>query len=397
MRRRRAGREAGQHAALDEPQRLGTGRVDRDLLRRLRAEVAPEGDDAVLGRRAVAVRPLEQAVPGDRGGQGAPRGSAEADDLEAFLNAALEQRLQRPRDERALASASLTCDRDPSAAHGCHRMCGLPGPASMNANLGHCLIECCPVILAPFRTAPALLVAACALLGAGCKKGKESLVLANLKLERPDARAVNLNGVTLTAMPGPTETYPLSMLSADDFAEFGLYLPENVTGEVAIVASAVPQERLRRLPGQQHRHHRAGGSDRTRRHHHGGRQHLHRGRRRHHGRRRQRWRGRRRRGHRRAATAGIGGTTGAAGTGGGTAGTGSGGGGGSGGSGGSMGTGGMAGYPSIIGLPDVPARRQQRLRERAGQGRRDLAERPAGRDRRRRRCGSRSGTSTAAR
>ena len=111
----------------------------------------------------------------------------------------------------------------------------------MNATLGHCLIECCPVILAPLRTAPALLVAACTLLGAGCKKGKESLVLANLRLERPDARAVNLMNVTLTAMPGPTKTYPLSMLSADDFAEFGLYLPENVTGEVAIVASAVPQ------------------------------------------------------------------------------------------------------------------------------------------------------------
>src|SRR6185295_16809341 len=100
-----------------------------------------------------------------------------------------------------------------------NRMCGRPGPSSMNAHLGHCLIECCPVILAPLRTAPALLIAACALLGAGCKKGKESLVLANLKLDRPDARAVDLMNVTLAAMPGPTRTYPLSMLSADDLAE----------------------------------------------------------------------------------------------------------------------------------------------------------------------------------
>ena len=99
----------------------------RDLLRRLRAEVVPEGDDAVFGRRAVALRPLEQAVPGDRRGERAPRGSAEADDLEALLNAALEQRLQRARDERALASPTLTRDCDPSSAHGCDRMCGRLG------------------------------------------------------------------------------------------------------------------------------------------------------------------------------------------------------------------------------------------------------------------------------
>ncbi len=212
------------------------------------------------------------------------------------------------------------------------------------------------MILAPLRTVPALLVAACALLGAGCKKGKESLVLANLRLDRPDARAVNLMNVTLIAMPGPTKTYPLSMLSADDFTEFGLYLPENVTGEVAIVAIAVPQSgcvgfrgsNIVTIPqagvtapvsiimtvdntcpsdggtpgagGTTGGGGTGGGAAGT-----GG------------------------------GPAGRGGATGAAGTGGGAAGTGGGtagsGGGtaGTGGSGGSMGTGGMAGYPAISG------------------------------------------------
>ena len=266
----------------------------------------------------------------------------------------------------------------------------------MNADLGHCLIECCPVILAPLRTVPALLVAACALLGAGCKKGKESLVLANLRLDRPDARAVNLMNVTLIAMPGPTKTYPLSMLSADDFTEFGLYLPENVTGEVAIVAIAVPQSGCVGFRGSNIVTIAQAGvtapvsiimtvdntcpSD--------------------------------------GGTPGAGGTTGgggtaaarrapaaapraaaarparpgtgggAAGTGGGAAGTG-GGTAGTGGSGGSMGTGGMAGYPSISGSAcrSFPHGASSGCSSAADQGRRDLAERPAGRDRRRRRAG----------
>ena len=270
----------------------------------------------------------------------------------------------------------------------------------MNTHLGHCLIECWPVILAPLRAAPALLLAACTLLGAGCKKGKESLVLANLRLERPDARAVNLKNVTLTAMPGPTKTYPLSMLSADDFAEFGLYLPENVTGEVAIVASAVPQsgcvgfrgsnivtiaqagvtapvvitmEADNTCPsdggtpgaGGTTGGGGSGGSGGHRRRRRGHRR-RHRGQRRHDRRgrdwRRRRGHRRRHRGHRRRQR-------------------------------GQRwqrwvdGHGRHGGIPVDRRLPDVPARRQQRLLEHRDQGRRDLAERPAGRDRRRRRAG----------
>ena len=132
-------------------------RVEGDLLRRLRREVLPEGDDAVLDRRAVALRPLEQPEPGERGGERAARGSAQADDLEAILNAAREQRLQRARDERALASTSLTRDRDAFAAHGFAASdVRTAAGASMNANLGHCLIECCPVILARIRPRAAL-------------------------------------------------------------------------------------------------------------------------------------------------------------------------------------------------------------------------------------------------
>jgi hypothetical protein len=40
-----------------------------------------------------------------------------------------------------------------------------------------------------FRAAPALLLAACFLLGAGCKKEQQSLVLANLRLGSAPAAA----------------------------------------------------------------------------------------------------------------------------------------------------------------------------------------------------------------
>ena len=188
----------------------------------------------------------------------------------------------------------------------------------------------------------------------------------------------NLNGVTLTAMPGPTERYDLSMLSADDFAEFGLYLPENVTGEVAIVASAVPKSGCVGFRGSNIVTIAQAGvtapvvitmvADNTCTAGAGGTM----------GGRRQRRLGRRRRGHRRWHR-------------------------------GHRrrqrwqrwrrwqrwqrwqrwidGHGRHGGIPVDHGLPDVPARRQQRLRRRAGQGRRDLAKRPAGRHRRRRHPG----------
>src|SRR5204862_2701948 len=118
-------------------------------------------DDPILRRRAVAPRPLEQPEPGDRGGQRATRGAAEADDLESLLNAAPEQRLERSRNERTLTSPALTGDRDPLAGHrwflldgpGAHAptrfrspvahrdwMCGRRVPLSMNAGLRHCLV-----------------------------------------------------------------------------------------------------------------------------------------------------------------------------------------------------------------------------------------------------------------
>ena len=79
------------------------------------------------------------------------------------------------------------------------------------------------------------------LLGAGCKKEKESLVIARLALAAPDSRASNLLSVSVTLTPGPTRSFPLQMLSADSSASFGVYLPGDITGDVAVVAIATPQ------------------------------------------------------------------------------------------------------------------------------------------------------------
>ena len=73
----------------------------------------------------------------------------------------------------------------------------------------------------PSRTLTALMLIACTGLGAGCKKEQLSLVLVNLKLARPDARASDLKSVTVTANPGPTANYPLSMLSDTTTVELG--------------------------------------------------------------------------------------------------------------------------------------------------------------------------------
>jgi hypothetical protein len=87
-----------------------------------------------------------------------------------------------------------------------------------------------------------LLVATCSALGAGCGKDKQSLVLVNLRLAGADDRAMNLKSVTLTANPGPTKEFPLSMLSADMNTEFGLYLAGSVSGDVSILAIAEPNQ-----------------------------------------------------------------------------------------------------------------------------------------------------------
>jgi WD40 repeat protein len=97
------------------------------------------------------------------------------------------------------------------------------------------------VTLGISRVGPALMIAACTLLGAGCKKEQESLVLVELKLASPDARATNLMSAKLMANPGPTRTFPLSMLSVDDAVVFGVYLSGDITGDVSIVAIAYPQ------------------------------------------------------------------------------------------------------------------------------------------------------------
>src|SRR6476659_4622012 len=86
-----------------------------------------------------------------------------------------------------------------------------------------------------------LMLVTCALAGGGCKKEKESLVLAQLQLAAPDARAASLLSVSLAATPGPTRTFALSSLSADTASELGLYLPGDITGTVAITAVAFPK------------------------------------------------------------------------------------------------------------------------------------------------------------
>src|SRR5438105_4247077 len=80
----------------------------------------------------------------------------------------------------------------------------------------------------------------CILLGPGCKKEKESLVIARLTLAAPDPRAANLLSVSVMLIPGPARTFPLQMLSADSSASFGVYVPGDITGDVAVVAIASP-------------------------------------------------------------------------------------------------------------------------------------------------------------
>ena len=80
-----------------------------------------------------------------------------------------------------------------------------------------------------------------AVVGAGCKKDQQSLVLVELKLSAGAPDATGLKSVTLMATPGPTATFPLSMLSANTGITLGLYFSGDVTGNVQIVATAVPQ------------------------------------------------------------------------------------------------------------------------------------------------------------
>src|SRR5581483_12471088 len=86
--------------------------VDEDLVRALRGQVLPAGDDPIFDRRSVAARLLEQAEPGDGGGQRTTRRAAQPHDLESTPDVVSQERLQRSRDEGALAAAALTCDRD---------------------------------------------------------------------------------------------------------------------------------------------------------------------------------------------------------------------------------------------------------------------------------------------
>ena len=85
-----------------------------------------------------------------------------------------------------------------------------------------------------------LMLVTCVLLGLGCKKEKESLVIARLTLAAPDPRAANLLSVSVMLNPGLSQTFPLQTLSADSSASFGVYLPGDITGEVTVVAVAAP-------------------------------------------------------------------------------------------------------------------------------------------------------------
>ena len=99
-----------------------------------------------------------------------------------------------------------------------------------------------PVIDSLRRATLPIVLATSVAIAAGCAKDKESLVLAELKLDTAGTQATNLMSVTLAATPGPTKTYRITTLSGDSSVVLGLYLPGNVTGDVRIDATAYPQD-----------------------------------------------------------------------------------------------------------------------------------------------------------
>src|SRR5262245_48274610 len=93
-----------------------------------------------------------------------------------------------------------------------------------------------------YRAASVLLLATCAVAGAGCKKEQESLVVATLRLAAADPAGMDLRSVKLAATPGREATFDkVTMLSATEDTQVGLYLPGDVTGTVRIVATAYPR------------------------------------------------------------------------------------------------------------------------------------------------------------
>jgi hypothetical protein len=90
------------------------------------------------------------------------------------------------------------------------------------------------------RATLSVLLAVGATTAAGCSSNeKQSLVLAELKLST-GTQANGLQSVMLTADPGPTKTYPITTLSADQGVVLGLYIPGSVTGQVNVTATAAP-------------------------------------------------------------------------------------------------------------------------------------------------------------
>jgi WD domain, G-beta repeat len=84
--------------------------------------------------------------------------------------------------------------------------------------------------------------------GTGCKKEKDSLIIASVKTE--DSNGGTLRTLTLTVV-GVSQTFPLTAGLTTSPIEFGLYLPSDVTGTVNVSASASEPTGCRGYKGEQ--------------------------------------------------------------------------------------------------------------------------------------------------